>query len=110
MTIATQFAFFAVSAVVTPGDGPTDPPSDGFAEVYNDPPGFHRFRWTNGDATAYTRIYDGAVSPGNLIGTVDPGITSFNTTIPKASAGTANVTHFKNAIESAADSFTYGFV
>ena len=105
MNLATMFAVFAVkgAAAADPGPGPTGPPTglsvvNGGTEVSP----LARIHWTNGDATAYTRIYkrvSNCSGAESLLTTVNPGITSFDSSITVA-AGFL-VSHYRNGQESA---------
>ena len=105
---ATQFALLLVSASVSAGSGPSAAPTGGSVEEYGGPPTKWRIRWTNGDASAYTEIYDGAVDPANLITTQNPGVTSFNSQVAGSSSGTFRLRHKKNGQFSAALEVAYG--
>ena len=108
MNLATVFAIFAAkgSAPATPGSGPSGPPTGLSVEPYpNDTPPpapKARLAWTNGDATAYTRVYQRAnnCSGGeSLLETRNPGQTGFDSEVTGDKGFL--VSHYKNGQESA---------
>lgn len=115
----TVLAFLIPGTVATPGAGPSGPPtSPSFSFYEESEPGNGKIRvqWVTGDATAYSRVYSAPGPGGSFIGatfkgSVNPGITSFDTDLDSCSVeidctpATTNdftlfVTHFKDGIES----------
>ena len=105
---------FMDGEAATAGAGPTGAPSGGTWDGYGsgaETEQLLRLEWTNTDATAYTRAYNGAVQPGNLIDSAAlPGATSMDTSLSAYASYTINITHYKNGQESAADTFTAGYL
>ena len=95
------FAMLSGGVAAASGPGPTGPPTSPFTSEHGSPAKY-RIHWSNGDATAYTRIYQNSSVPVNLLGTENPGRTSFNSAL-LVSGDPYNLilTHFKNGQESA---------
>jgi hypothetical protein len=103
VNVAT-WALFLVSGTAAPGGaGPTGPPTNGFATNYGtELSPLVRLDWTNGDASAYTRIYNTTVSFDNLLAIRNPGITLWQSGSNYSLGQVFKLTHFKNGQESAA--------
>ena len=106
MNLASAFAILMVrpGSLTAPGPGPTGPPTDVSSQVYTSPEKI-RVTWTNGDSTAFTRIYmEQGSCPGTppFVDIVNPGITSFNSAfLRSADPHRVQLTHFRNGQESA---------
>lgn len=104
MNLATMFAVFMMKGTaVDPGDPPTGPPTNVVSSHYGSPTKV-RLSWTNGDATAYTRIY---MEQGTCPGTPpfyiaqNPGVTSVNTAFLHSNdPHRYQLSHYKNGQES----------
>jgi hypothetical protein len=95
--------WFAQTATVETGSGPTAAPSSFSVQSYGSPAKV-RCRWTNGDASAYTRIYkESGVCGGiaSLVDTVNPGQTVVELSITWTPQNGYHATHYKNGQESA---------
>ena len=103
MSLGNTGAMLTVSGAIAapPGPGPTDPPTLLTAENYG-VPDKARISWTNGDAAAYTKIYQRTSNCGgaeSLLTTVNPGIVSFDSLVTVKSGFLAS--HLRNGQESA---------
>lgn len=102
----------APTGPVSPGPGPSAAPS-GLNTVTYGTPKKVRVRWTNGDATAYTRVYSEPggcpVSSPALDATLNPGVTSWDS--PYLDSGQVRgfiARHYKNGQESGSSNCATG--
>jgi hypothetical protein len=89
------------------GSGPSDAPSSAWADKYGGGDGKLRMTWVNGDATAYTRIYDAEPTGQAPDYVANPGEVSYDTNYSWADSDTYYLTHYKNGQESASTTYTH---
>lgn len=100
--IARLAAFFATQfPAVEQGPGPTGPPTNGNAWAYrnNNYDLIIKLSWSNGDPTAYTRIYH-YIGFEDLYDTVNPGVSAYETLEDAQNPEEFRLRHFKNGQES----------
>jgi len=108
--IETLAMILVAGTVAAPAPAPSGAPVSPFITTFGVSPQFWRVNWTNGDATAYTRVYVADLGDvfANAVfqGSTNPGGTSFDTAIEFSiligSQKTFFVTHRKNGQESSA--------
>lgn len=85
--------------------GPLAAPTSPSTAHYGGIPGSVRVNWSNGDVTAYTRIYaDGDPSPTF---TAQPGDTTLMTQLTASVGHGFELRHYKNGLESAGVTTTW---
>lgn len=78
------------------GDGPSAAPSSPNSDSSWGYPSKYVIEWVNGDATAYTEIYENSITPANLLHTANPGITQWLSTITVGTSKLLYLRHYKN--------------
>lgn len=109
MEVSKLAMFFVMTgpAVAPPADPPTGNPSNPQTDTHGGPLKW-RVYWTNGDATAYTRVYYGdpgvSFDSATLLQVELPGATQANTTLIASADDEDQYTfwlvHYKNGEES----------